>query len=342
MPCGMRFDFLRSRRKLVGAAGETHLLALRVLVDDRHMRIGDGGLLQIDVNRMRPLLIVALHLHLDSRPVRAVPFQPFLPVDVRLVLGGVDRHIDFRRKLIALDAADDVQRLADGELPVHSRSRDPHPLLAARLAELVEFRAVEELAENACDLALYNPRAVVFHDDARLSVAIAHLHTDLGKYPRFLAGIERIVHRLFDGGDQCLGGRIEAEQMTVLEKELRNGNFPLPARHFDGGGGCGLPVRRKVHCSSSMEQFFYIRWFPWRRLTKVNPPVRCCAEMHVRNTARATVIDPVGRTGLSATSAASMVLTASCKRAPFGPITKRLKPVLPTRVPNRIASTAQA
>ena len=108
----------------------------------------------------------------------------------------------------------------------------------------MEFRAVEELAENAGDLALYNPRPVIFDRDARLSEAIAHLHTDLGEYARFLAGIESIVHRLFDGRDQCLGGRIKAEQVTVLEEELRNGNFTLPACHFDGGGGRRLPLKQ--------------------------------------------------------------------------------------------------
>ena len=106
-------------------------VALRVLVGDGQMRIGDGRLLQIDFDRVRPLLIVAFHLHLDPRAVRTVPFQLFLPVDVRLVLGGIDRDIHFRSKLLALDAADDVQRLADGELPVHSCGRDPHSLLAA-------------------------------------------------------------------------------------------------------------------------------------------------------------------------------------------------------------------
>src|ERR1035437_10051994 len=250
----MRFDFSRPRWKLLNATGETELFSLRVLVGDRQMRIGDGGLLQIDFNRMRPLLIVALHLHLDARPVRTIPLQPFLPVDVRLVLGGIDRYIHFRSKLIALDATDDMQRLADGELPVHSRSRDAHPLLAARLAELVEFRAIEELAKNACDLALDNPRAVILHDDPGFSVAIAHLHTDFGENPGFPASIESIVHRLFDSSDQCLGGRIKPEQVAVLEKELRNGNFALPSSHFKGGSGCGLPIRhdskgasRKMH-----------------------------------------------------------------------------------------------
>ena len=128
---GMRFYLYRSRRELLDAAGEAKLVALRVLVDDGEVRIGDGRLLQIDLDRVRPLLIVALHLHLDPRTVRTVPFQLFLAVDVRLVPGGIDRDMHFRGKLLALDAADDVQRLADGELPVHACGRDPHALLAA-------------------------------------------------------------------------------------------------------------------------------------------------------------------------------------------------------------------
>ena len=90
-------------------------------------------------------------------------------------------------------------------------------------------------------------RAVVFHNDPRFPVAIAHLHADIGEDPGFLAGIESIVDRLFDGRDQCLRGGIKAEQMAILEEELRNGNFALPTRHFEGGGGQGLPVRHKVH-----------------------------------------------------------------------------------------------
>ena len=203
----------------------------------RQVRIGDGRLLQIDLDRVRPLLIVALHLHLDPRAVRTVPLQLLLLVDVRLVPGGIDRDVHFRGKLLALDAADDVQRLADGELPVHAGSRDPHALLAARLAELVEFRAVEELAEDARDLALDNSRAVVLHDrPAHLPERSLTSHPDVGENARFLAGIERVVDRLLDRGDQRLGRGIETEQMTVLEKELRDGNFALPARHFEGGG----------------------------------------------------------------------------------------------------------
>src|SRR3990167_9413235 len=143
-----------------------------------------------------------------------------------------------------------MQRLANGELPIHARSRDPHPLLAARLAQLVEFRAIEELAEDAGDLVLDNARTVVLHHDTRLPVALAHLHADLGKYPCFLASIERVVHRLFDGGHQRLGRRVEPEQVTVLEKELRNGDFTLPSSHIGGGGGCRLPVRHDSYSAS--------------------------------------------------------------------------------------------
>jgi hypothetical protein len=63
--------------------------------------------------------------------------------------------------------------------------------------------------------------------------------------------------------------------MTVLEKELRNGNFALATRHFKGGGGWGLPVRhdsnaasRKVHPSLSICNSLSTP--PQCRLTKIN------------------------------------------------------------------------
>ena len=100
----------------------------------------------------------------------------------------------------------------------------------------MEFRAVEQLAENAGDLALDDSGTVILHDHPRFPVAFADLHADIGQYPGFLASIESIVHRLLDRGDQCLGGGVETEQMTILEKELRNRNFALATRHFEGGG----------------------------------------------------------------------------------------------------------
>src|SRR5512138_237142 len=98
---GMGFYLNRSRWELVGAADEMQLLAVRVLIGDGEVRIRDGGLLQIDLDRVRSLLIVALHLYLDARAMRTVPLQLCLPVDVRLVPGGIDRDMHFRGKLIA-------------------------------------------------------------------------------------------------------------------------------------------------------------------------------------------------------------------------------------------------
>ena len=171
---------------------------------------------------MRSFLIVAFHFDLDPRALRAVPFQPAFPVDVRLVPGGVDRDIELRSKRLALDAAHDVQRFADGELCIHARGGYSHSLLATRLAELVEFRPIQELAEDAGDLTFDDAGPVILHGDERLSSALPHFDSDLGQYSSFLARIERVVDGLLDGRDQRLGRRIETEQMTILEEELRD------------------------------------------------------------------------------------------------------------------------
>ena len=123
----MRLYFRRPRRKLFGATGKTSLLSLRVLIGNGQMRIGDGGLLPIDFNRVRPFLIMALHLHLDPRAMRTIPFQPSLPVDIRLVLGSVDRHKHFRSKLIACDTAYDMHGLPTVSCPYIPAAEIPMP-----------------------------------------------------------------------------------------------------------------------------------------------------------------------------------------------------------------------
>ena len=110
--------------------------------------------------------------------MRTVPFQLLLPVNVRLFFRGVDGHKHFRCKLIAFHTTDDMQRFSDCELSMHASRRNPHALLAAGLAELLEFRAIEELSENARDLALDDSRPVVFDNDlyVRDSSLPAYLH----------------------------------------------------------------------------------------------------------------------------------------------------------------------
>ena len=240
---GMRLDLLRQRRKHVDVALEADLFTRRIAIDQRHMRIGDGGLLQIDLDRVRPFLIVALHLHFNSGSVGAVPRRASLSVDIGLVPDRIDRNMKFGGELVSLDAAEDMERLGEGELRIHARSRNSHALLAARLAQFVEFRPVEELAEYARDLGLEDPRPVVLDHDPALAVALAHLHSDFRQDRRLLAGIERIVDGLLDRHDQGLGGRIEAEQMPVLEKELRDGNVALPSSHIECSGSFQWRVR---------------------------------------------------------------------------------------------------
>jgi len=80
------------------------------------MRIGDGGLLQIDLERARPFLIVALHLHFNPGSVGAVPRKASLPVNIGLVPDRIDRNMKFGGELVSLDAAEDMERLGEGEL----------------------------------------------------------------------------------------------------------------------------------------------------------------------------------------------------------------------------------
>ncbi len=158
-----------------------------------------------------------------------------LPAISGAVVGRVDGDVKLGRQRLTLDATDDVQRLANRKLAIHARRRNAHALLAAGLAELVDFRTIKQLAENARDLALDNARAVVFDGDPRPLETAAHLDRDFRQHARLLAGVERIVDRLFDRRDQGLGGRVEPQQMAVFEKELRYGDFFLPAGHFQGG-----------------------------------------------------------------------------------------------------------
>jgi hypothetical protein len=129
------------------------------------------------------------------------------------------------------------------ELGIHPRGRDAHALLAARLAQLVKLRTVKQLAEDPGDLVFDDARAVVLDHDHKMAPAVVYLHADLGKDAGFLAGVERVVDGLPHRGDERLCRRIEAEQMTVLEEELRDRDVALARRHVEGGGGGGSPVR---------------------------------------------------------------------------------------------------
>ncbi len=161
-----------------------------------------------------------------------------LAVDLGPILRRVDGHKKFRRGRLTRYTAAHLEGFAGRELGIHPRRGDSHSLLAARLRELVEFRAVKQLAEDASELVFHNTRAIVFDGHAEHVVSfLRNLDPDFGQDAGLLAGIERVIDGLLDGGQSRLGQRIKAEQVAVLEKELRNRNVALASRHLVGDVG---------------------------------------------------------------------------------------------------------
>ena len=102
-------------------------------------------------------------------------------------------------------------------LPVVSRPCMPAALMpmpcCPRLIRMaVEFRAVEQLAEDQRNLPLHDARAVVLHAGL---VAVRpdafDMDPNLRQNPRLFAGIQCVVDGFFDGGQQGLAGIVEAE-----------------------------------------------------------------------------------------------------------------------------------
>ena len=89
----MRLDLARLRRQLVDRPGIFFGLALRRVVDELDVRVGDGGLLEVLVDRGAALLIAALDFegHLGAAVV--LPVDLLVLENPRLVLLGVD--LDF-------------------------------------------------------------------------------------------------------------------------------------------------------------------------------------------------------------------------------------------------------
>ena len=175
------------------------------------MRIGDGGLLQVHVYRMWAFLIVTLHLHNDLRTMDPIPTPRVSYYECR---DGYWLYQSTHRapKRVHRPRCDlECGAVCNRELPVHASGRDSHPLSAARLTELVELRPIKQLAEYAGDLALDNSRAVILDHDPQLPGALVHLNDDIWQYAGFLAGVESVVHRLFDSSHQRFGRRIKTK-----------------------------------------------------------------------------------------------------------------------------------
>ena len=164
------------------------------------------------------------------------------------------------------DAARDADRLAGGELPVHRRRGDADALLAARLLQPVELRAVEQLAEDLRHLRLDDARGrcparprrsgprpssarrpASRPRGARSWTSIVQLGQDAG----LLAGVERVVDGFLDRGEERLRGVVEAEQVAVLDEELGDRDLALLLRQRLGGDARGRPSAGSAGVSSS-------------------------------------------------------------------------------------------
>ncbi len=96
----------------------------------------------------------------------------------------------------------------------------------------MEARAVEELPEHFGHLLFRDARPVVLDDEAVVVARLGDFHVDVGLDARLLRGVERVVHRLLDGGDQPAGSAVEAQHVLVLLEELGDGDLPLALRQL--------------------------------------------------------------------------------------------------------------
>ena len=132
---------------------------------------------------------------------------------------------------------DDLDRLAGRQHAVHAGRADADALLPAAHPQAVEFRAVEQLAEDLGDLVFDDARSVVLHADlVAVGAGRFDVDPDFGQDAGLFAGVERVVDRLFDGGQQGLARIVEAEQMPVLGEELADRNIALAGGHRLGRG----------------------------------------------------------------------------------------------------------
>jgi hypothetical protein len=97
-PVGMRLDLARLGRQLLDGARELARLAVGCVIDELDVRVGDGHLLEELVHRGATLLVAPLDLqrHLGAALVRPVDLLAL--EDSRLVLLGVDLHLEVVRR----------------------------------------------------------------------------------------------------------------------------------------------------------------------------------------------------------------------------------------------------
>src|SRR3990170_2401838 len=162
----MRLDLAWLGRQLVDRPRVFPGLPLGRRVDELHVRIGDGDLLEKLVHRGAAFLVAPLDLERHLGAARVLPVDLLALEDPGLVLLRVDLDFEVVGRPARAGARDDLHRLAGRQLGVHAGRGDADPLLAAAHAQAVELRAVEELGEDRRNLLADDAGAVVGDRDA--------------------------------------------------------------------------------------------------------------------------------------------------------------------------------
>ena len=156
-------------------------------------------------------------------------------------LGHVPLRVDLdfvvMGRLALGDLRDDFDRLAGGHQAVHAGRADADALLAAAHPHAMELRAVEQLAEDQRDLLLDDARPVVLHADFEaVGAGALDVDPDFGQDAGLFAGVQGVVDRLLDGGQEGLAGVVEPEQVPVFGEKLADGDVALAGGHRLGRG----------------------------------------------------------------------------------------------------------
>ena len=178
---------------------------------------------------------------LDGPPPRVVG-RDLLAVaaaveDLRPVALGVDLDFVVMGRGALGDLRHDLHRLAGGQQAVHPRRADADALLPAAHPHAVKLRAVEQLAEDQGDLLPQDAGPVVLH--AHLVAVLLEaldVDPDFRQDAGLFAGVQGVVDRLLDGGQQGLARIVEAQQVAVLGEELADADVALAGGHRLGGG----------------------------------------------------------------------------------------------------------
>ena len=222
----MRLDGNGARDDLLAHPLERERIIVQ-LHPEPGMGIHDGSILEI----LEQLLLCrhrALELDLHPGAVNPVPVDRLLRDDVRFIGLDLDLDLEFVRRLLMAGTGDHNRRDTTGQLRIEHSSRDPDTLLPARLPDLVEPGTVEQFAKHVRHLRRDDSRAIVLNDNPEdIAGDFFDADKNIRKHLRLFAGIQRIVHRLFYGGDDTARGGIESQQVFVLLEKFRDTDAAL-------------------------------------------------------------------------------------------------------------------